>query len=346
MKTLTTPRRNCPHADCPSHAPRARSRVVKHSRLRTRLGIRRRFLCKVCGRTFVRTLGTVYYRMRKPRRSFDAALEMQTEGCTQASISRLQRVSPGTVSRWFEKAAEHVRRFEAEHLSIDDPVEIQIDELKAYGAGKYDRTWLYSGIEVSTRLWVAAEVGSRTLRATFRFVRAIREVCQSGVVPPLVTSDEFKYYGEVVRRTFGPAAVHVQVDNRYRRGRIVRSNFKLVLGSQAKLEIVLDRLEDSKRPNTAFVERLNLFLRFACCYLRRRTPAPMRKPERLRDAIDVLRCYYNFIRPHSAHTMVRGPCTPAMMADIFSRPLSFRDIFNWVPPPKPGFVKLEPRRCA
>jgi hypothetical protein len=43
----------------------------------------------------------------------------------------------------------------------------------------------------------------------------------------------------------------------------------------------------------------------------------MRKPERLRDAIDVLRCYY-----------------------------SFRDIFNWVPQPKPGFVKLEPRRWS
>lgn len=171
------PRRNCPHADCKSHAPGGRSPVIRHSRLKTKQGLRRRLLCKGCGRTFVHTLGTPYYRMRKPHRLFDQAAALQVEGLPQASIARALRRSPCTVSSWLEKASQRVREFEAEHLHLDEPVEIQIVELKAYGAGDRDRTWLFSGIEVWSRLWLASEVGPRTLRCTRILVRALCDAC-------------------------------------------------------------------------------------------------------------------------------------------------------------------------
>ena len=155
-------------------------------------------------------------------------------------------------------------------------------------------------------------------------------------MPPLVTSDEFKYYEQTIRRAFGPTAIHVQVHNTYRRNQIVRTRFRLVLGPEWKFEAAVDRSEDSKRPNTAYIERLNLFLRFACSYLRRRTPAPMRKPEKLTAAITGLRCFYNFVRPHSSLRFGKVTQTPAMQAELFERPLTFREIFRWVPPPKPG----------
>ena len=316
---------------------------VCHSRLRTKLGIRRRFLCKICGRTFVRTFGTVYYRMRKPHGAFDKAVEMQAEGIPLAAIARLQRVSPGTAARWVEKAAAQARRFEAVHLCVADPVELQLDELKTYGAGRYEHTWVYNGIEVWSRVWASSKVATRTLRSTLVFVRSMKAACPPGLVPPLVTSDQLKYYPEVVGRTFGPAAVHVQVENRYRRGRIVRTRARLVHGPEWKYEAALARSEDSKRPNTAFVERLNLFVRRSCSYLHRRTSAPMRKPQRLADAIDNLRTFYNFVRPHASLRLGSLKRTPAMMAGIFSRPLKLRDILGWVPPPEPGFVKLQPR---
>lgn len=53
------------------------------------------------------------------------------------------------------------------------------------------------------------------------------------------------------------------------------------------------------------------------------------------DAVDVLRCYYNFIKPHAALRFGDVTRTPAMQAEIFRRALTFREIFNWVPPPKP-----------
>src|SRR5688572_12397179 len=189
MQKRTQLRRHCPHADCPSHTTGAKPRVVRHSCFRTRLGLRRRMLCKICGRTFVSTLGTPYYRMRRPHGQFDQVVSLQAEGLPQAGIARSQCTSPSPVSRWIEKAAEHARSFEAEHLEVDEPVEIQMDALKAFGAGRYERTWVYNALEVSSRLWLATQVGPRTLRTTRVFVNAVRDACRPGLIPPLVTSD-------------------------------------------------------------------------------------------------------------------------------------------------------------
>ena len=336
-------RRHCPHTDCPSHAPGARSRVIRHSRLRTKRGIKRRLLCRVCGRTFVHTLGTPYYRMRKPHRLFDQAAALQVEGLSLAAIARSQGVSTGTISRWLAKASERVRQFESKHLEMSDPVELQLDELKAYGAGRYDATWVFNGIEVWSRLWLATEVGTRTLRRTRRFVAAIKDACTLDRVPALVTSDEFKYYGPTLVRAFGPSVLHVEVHNRYRRDRIIRSSSRLVSGATWRLEFALDRSEDSKRFNTAYVERLNLYIRSACSYLRRRSPSPMRKPQKLTDALDLLRTFYNFVRPHSSLKFGRVKRTPAMQAGITSRALTLREIFSWVPPPKRKAPQWRPR---
>jgi hypothetical protein len=59
----------------------------------------------------------------------------------------------------------------------------------------------------------------------------------------------------------------------------------------------------------------------------------MRSERCLSEAIDILRCYYNFVRPHSRLALGKTALTPAMQAKIFDRPLSFREIFSWVPPP-------------
>ena len=94
------------------------------------------------------------------------------------------------------------------------------------------------------------------------------------------------------------------------------------------------RSEDSKRPNTSFVERLNLFLRVSCSYLHRRTSGRVRNPARLAAAVDLVRCNYNFLRPHQSLRFGDVTRTPAMQAGVFTRPLSWREVFTW--PIKPG----------
>ena len=47
----------------------------------------------------------------------------------------------------------------------------------------------------------------------------------------------------------------------------------------------------------------------------------------LDEHIELLRCYYNFVRPHGALKFGREIRTPAMQAGLTTRRLTFRDIF-------------------
>jgi hypothetical protein len=102
---------------------------------------------------------------------------------------------------------------------------------------------------------------------------------------------------------------------------------------------VLFYSEDSKRPNTSYVERLNLRLRRSCSYLHRRTSGRVRNPERLASVVEIVRCSYNFIRPHARLQLGMRMRTPAMVARIFDRVLTWRSVFAWpVPAPRPAVV--------
>ncbi len=84
--------------------------------------------------------------------------------------------------------------------------------------------------------------------------------------------------------------------------------------------------EDSATLNTSFVERLNLTIRQGSAYLRRRSPCHARGAAQLRGHVDLLRCYYNFIRPHRALKFGRETRTPAMQAGLVSAPMNWSDI--------------------
>jgi hypothetical protein len=53
----------------------------------------------------------------------------------------------------------------------------------------------------------------------------------------------------------------------------------------------------------------------------------VRWAERLDDHLELLRCHYNFIRPHRALKFGREVRTPAMQAGLVSKRLSFREVF-------------------
>ena len=105
-------------------------------------------------------------------------------------------------------------------------------------------------------------------------------------------------------------------------------------GLEWKLERARERSEDSVKLNTSYVERLNLFTRRSISYLHRKTPAPMRNPHLLAGAVELTRCIYNFVRPHASLKFGPVTRTPAMQAGLTKRPLTLREIFSWVPPPR------------
>jgi hypothetical protein len=90
--------------------------------------------------------------------------------------------------------------------------------------------------------------------------------------------------------------------------------------------------EDSSKLNTSFVERQNLTIRLGSAYLFWRTICRARWRERLEDHLELLRCHYNFVRPHRALKFGGEMRTPAMQAGLTTRRLTLREIF---PPAMP-----------
>ena len=68
----------------------------------------------------------------------------------------------------------------------------------------------------------------------------------------------------------------------------------------------------------------NLTIRQSSAYLSRRTLSHARSTERLDEHLELLRCYYNFVRPHGALKFGREIRTPAMQAGLTTRRLTFR----------------------
>ena len=324
---------SCPFPSCESNGGGRAPLVHRHASHRTKAGPRARRRCLVCGRTYSATTGTPYARNRRPQAHFDRVIQLHSEGMTKAAIARVMRVSPSTVTRWISKAAAHARHFHDRHTRIEDPVEVQLDELSCRGSGRAKGAWVFSGIEVLSRVWLGLRVGPRTKRNTRIHVREVSNTLGSMGEWTLFTTDGFKYYASALRRVMADRpAVHVEVDNKYSRGRVVRSRWRRRLGSLHAQADAMERSYDSKKPNTAFVERLNLTKRMCCSLLRRRNPSPARSPERVQEALELVRVIYNYVRPHSSLRTGRGHTTPAMAAGIAKRPLRIREIFSWVVP--------------
>jgi IS1 family transposase len=145
---------------------------------------------------------------------------------------------------------------------------------------------------------------------------------------PLITTDGFRFYKNVIGCVFGRACLYGQVIKTRRNDRIVKVERRTVIGGTWGLQQALRDFKDSSKLNTSFVERLNLTIRQGSAYLFRRTICQARWKEHLADHLELLPCYYNFVRPHRALKFGREVRTPAMQAGLTTRRLTFREIFS------------------
>ena len=102
---------------------------------------------------------------------------------------------------------------------------------------------------------------------------------------------------------------------------------RAVHGAAWRFKEALKHSEDSPTLNTSFIERLNLTIRQSSAYLARRTLSHARSKEKLEDHLELVRCHYNFVRPHRALRFGRETRTPAMQAGLVKRRLTLREIF-------------------
>ena len=144
---------------------------------------------------------------------------------------------------------------------------------------------------------------------------------------PLIVTDGFDFYEKVVRRVFGPACLYGQVLKPCRNDRIVKVERRALVGAAWRFDEAFRNSEDSSALNTSFIERLNLTIRQSLAYLARRTLSHARSKKKLEDHLELVRCHYNFVRPHRALRFGRETRTPAMQAGLVKRRLTLREIF-------------------
>jgi IS1 family transposase len=207
-------------------------------------------------------------------------------------------------------------------------LELQVDELCTFVGSKSNFAWVFTAIEVSSRLWPSLVTGRRSYKSAERLINDVIERSHF-TDPPLITSDGFKYYRRLFLRLFRHACVYGQVMKTRRNNRVIKVERKRAICSQERLADALLRSEDSEKLNTSFIERLNLTIRGACAYLSRRTLSHARSLEQLVNDVALVQCWYNFLRPHRALRFGEETRTPAMQAGLVSRRLNWREVFRW-----------------
>ena len=319
--------RSCPNTKCQLYGHSEKGNIIRYGFFKLKRSKRRRYRCKVCGGTFCSTTGTVYHHIHSSRNTFDEVCSLSVEGLSKSAITRVKRLSWNTVSRWLERASQAAKQFSKLRLYGFVLQELQLDEIRTFLDRKKRPIWIITVIEVWSRLWPSCVLGRRSYRNIRRLLRDLLSRSEF-TCPILITTDGFAPYEWVIRRMFGLACIYGQVIKARRKNRVVAIDRKLLIGSKEQLEDALFNSEDSDTLNTSFVERHNLTIRQGSSYLRRRTIAHGRWPHRLQEHLELLRCYYNFIRLHMALQFGTIRRTPAMQAGLTSKPLTFRQIFT------------------
>jgi len=321
MKSL-----RCPNQHRPPSGRNEIAAVIRHGFYTTRSGKRRRYQCRTCGKTFCSTTRTPYYRLQHRRATFEEVASLSVEGLNKSAIARVKQIAWNTVHRWLERAGGWCRRFSHRRLKGLSIPELQADEIRTIIGGREQPIWVFVVLDVWSRLWPSTVVGKRSYRNTLDLFRDLSKRMNLEVTP-LITTDGFKFYERVIGRVIGPACVYGQVIKTRRNDRVVGVERRAVIGA-GRLKHALRNSEDSLKLNTSFVERLNLTIRQGSSYLGRRTICQARWKQYLNDHLELLRCHYNFVRPHRALKFGREVRTPARQAGLTRRTLTLRDIFS------------------
>ena len=301
--------------------------IVGYGSFATKSGRRRRYRCTVCRGTLSTNTGTAYSGLRCTRREFDQVASLRVEGVSISATARVTGHSRNTVARWLERASTAAKHFNDRMLRDFDLIELQADELCTFIGNKSTTVWLFATIEVSSRVWASSVLGRRSDRNARAVIEDV--ICRGRVVGcPLIATDGFEYYVGAVGALLGSTCVYGQVLKTRRNNRVVRVERRVKIGTANRLKAALWASEDSETLNTSFVERLNLTIRQASAYLRRRSPCHARDADQLRSHVELVRCHYNFVRPHRALRFGRETRTPAMQARLVSRRLALSDIFT------------------
>jgi transposase-like protein/IS1 family transposase len=356
MKTTNQKPMNPQEVCCPNETCLARGQIGKGN-ISIHSQKERRYKCAVCGKTFAETKGTPFYRAHKPHAEISIVVILLAYGCPLQAIVAAFGWDERTVKRVQEEAGVHCQEVH-EHL-VEQPrdlKQVQADEVWVRAQGIV--MWLAMAIQVSTRLWLGAEVGERRdktlINALMQRVRACA-LCR----PLLICVDGFSAYLNAIRGTFREPiptgkpgrprlrpwdGIHIaQVVKQYRRHRVVGVVKRICQGTASQVKALIQASQGLGGINTAYIERLNATFRSRLAPLVRRGRSCVQHVSTLHAGVYLVGTVYNFcayhdslrvelLLPHHRRRWLRR--TPAIAAGITDHLWSVDELL-WFKVPKP-----------
>ena len=368
---VDTSRQFCPAEGCRYYGWLGRGNIVANGHPGG--GLWRQFYCRVCGRYFLETHGTVFFGRRAAVPLVLLVLAALVEGLGIRAAGRVFGLDANTVERWLVAAAKQMMGFAA-YVMVDLELEqVQLDEIFAVlghlletgarlGEIEAGSSWLWTAMDPVSKLLLVMVVGDHSLAVAQAVVHQVKRRL-AGHCLPLFLTDGLAHYKTALLTHFGqwalagegsvklrwfpaPGLVYAQVIKTVRRGRLVRVKQRLVFGCLEEVRARLGRW--GWKINTAFVERLNLSIRQHLPALGRRVMTRAQSPVGLSHQAMLFLIYYNFCLAHASLRLpldtpqvTRGSgslkrwqeCTPAMAAGLTDHIWSLREVLLYRVPP-------------
>ena len=368
----------CPNLDCPAKGQVGKGNIGIHSQKR------RRYICRVCGQTFSERKGTAFYRLHSsvelvttvitlyvpapPKAGAHSARQGCAYGCPLQAIVMAFHLDERTVLNWQARAGQQCERMH-EHL-VQQPRElgqVQLDELRVKTQGGI--VWLACALQVSTRLWLGGALSAH--RDHHLIVQLVQQVKACALCRTLLfCTDGFRAYLSAIHQVFREAVptgqpgrprlrpwdgiLIAQVVKQYAQHRVVGLRRRVVQGTPAQVEAVLNQTQTTTTINTAYIERLNATVRSRLSALVRRGRALARQTTSLQQGLYLIGTVYNFCTYHKTlrlpgliggHTWI--PRTPAIAAGLADHRWTVHELLSfqvppacWTPPTQRGRPSL------
>jgi transposase-like protein len=343
----------CPNIECAARGQTGKGNIQVHSRKE------KRYACEVCEQTFTASKGTIFYRLRTSAETVLLVVALLAYGCPLQAIVKAFCFDERTVRDWWQRAGQHCQQVHEHTVGSAqlDLQQVQADEIKV--KTQKGTFWMALALMVPTRLWLGGAISAKRdlalIKTLAEQVRAIA-LCR----PLLLAVDGLVSYVTAFREAFRTAlprrhgergrprliawpniaivqvvkqrcADHLHIDRR------------IVQGSQALIQGLIQASQGQGGINTAFIERLNATFRQRLSSLTRRTRTLAGKAETLVSGMYVVGCLYNFCDCHKSlrlrlsvgrfgHRWVQR--TPAIAAGLTDHIWAMAELFAFkVPPP-------------
>jgi IS1 family transposase len=287
------------------------------------------------------------------------------EGVGVRSTARLLGMNKDTVNRVILRVGQYVNGVLSELMTSLELTEIQLDELWTFVKKKENtkteediecqsgRTWVWTAIDVSSRLLITSFVGGRELDDARSMLKDLTGRLSK---KPLFVSDELIHYKSILAEIFYSLSPYAPTGKRGRPrnpekiidvdldyatvhktredGKVVKVERKIIFGSE---QSITKRLADSPSNtiNTSYVERTNGTLRLHDSHLRRKSVTFAKSIDWLKAKLAICIGYYNLVKPHGTLSETKrlelghnAPTTPAMAANIADHPWNFYELFG------------------